>query len=132
MAGLVDWYNQAEQEGVLTPADGANASLKDIRPFYKYMNSLFAEEIKNDVLFVTERDSKIWWYDGQRIVFRTETYNKILRALQAENRATLAYLQKEVGINRSALQKMLANLQEKGYVERDEKGVWRVYITPSV
>jgi len=26
----------------------------------------------------------------------------------------------------------LANLQEKGYVERDEKGVWRVYITPSV
>ena len=38
----------------------------------------------------------------------------------------------EVGVNRSALQKMLANLQEKGYVERDEKGVWRVYITPSV
>ena len=198
MAGLVDWYNQAEQEGMLTPAelaimfhyryirihpfedgngriarmmvnyilarhgypmivvrsrskkeylealhradlvvgsapaDGANASLKDIRPFHKYMNSLITEEIKNDVLFVTERDSKVWWYDGQRIVFRTETYNKILRALQAENRATLAYLQKEVGVNRSALQKMLANLQEKGYVERDKKVGWRVFITPSV
>ena len=198
MAGLVDWYNQAEQEGALTPAelailfhyryirihpfedgngriarmmvnyilarhgyplivvrsrskkeylealhradlivgsvpsDGANASLKDIRPFYKYMNSLFTEEIRNGVLFVTEKDSKVWWYDGQRIVFRTETYNKILRALQLENRATLAYLQEEIEVNRSALQKMLANLREKGYVERDEKGRWRVFITPSV
>ena len=74
----------------------------------------------------------MWWYDGQRIVFRTETYNKILRALQAENRATLAYLQNEGGVNRSALQNMLAYLQEKGYVERDEKGGWRVFITPSL
>ena len=29
-------------------------------------------------------------------------------------------------------QKMLARLQEKGYVEKNEKGGWRVFITPSV
>lgn len=38
----------------------------------------------------------------------------------------------DVGVNRSALQKMLANLKEKRYVERDEKGGWRVFITPSL
>ena len=30
------------------------------------------------------------------------------------------------------VQKMLARLQEKRYVERDDKGGWRVFITPSV
>lgn len=198
MANLVDWYNQAEQEGVLSPAelaivfhyryirihpfedgngrmarmmvnyilarhgypmivvrsrskkeylealhradlkvgsapaDGANASLKDIRPFHKYMNSLITEEIENDVLFVTEKSNNVWWYDGQRIVFRTQTYDKILRTLQRDSHATLAILQQEVGVNRSAIQKMLARLQEKRYVERDDKGGWRVFITPSV
>lgn len=198
MAGLVDWYNQAEQEGALSPAelaivfhyryirihpfedgngriarmmvnyilarhgypmivvrsrskkeylealhradlkvgsapaDGANASLKDIRPFHKYMNSLITEEIENDVLFVTEKSNNVWWYDGQRIVFRTQTYDKILRTLQRDSHATLAILQQEVGVNRSAIQKMLARLQEKRYVERDDKGGWRVFITPSV
>ena len=96
------------------------------------MNSLMTEEIENDVLFVTEKSNNVWLYDGQRILFRTQTYDKILRTLQRDNRATLAILQQEVGVNRSALQKMLARLQEKRYVERDDKGGWRVFITPSV
>ena len=86
-----------------TPADGAHASLKDIRPFHKYMSKLIAEEVANDVLFVTERNENVWWYDGQRIAFRTATYSKILRTMQIEDQATQAYLQEETGINRSAL-----------------------------
>ena len=114
-----------------TPAEGANASLKQIRPFYKYMVNLITEEIENDVLFVTEKDENIWWYDGERIAFRTPTYAKILRELQIEPNATLSYLQEEIGINRSALQKMLRFLQERGFVQKDDNGVWRVFITPS-
>lgn len=114
------------------PADGAHASLKSIRPFHKYMNKLITKEVENDVLFITERSENIWWYDGERIVFRTPTYGKILRALQIEDQATLAYLQTETGINRSALQKMLATLQDKGHIIKDDRSRWRVFITPSL
>ena len=115
-----------------SPVDGAHASLKDIRPFHKYMNKLIAEEVANDVLFVTERNENVWWYDGQRIAFRTATYSKILRTMQIEDQATQAYLQEETGINRSALQKMITALQDKGYISRDGNGRWRVFLTPSV
>lgn len=114
-----------------TPAEGAHASLKQIRPFHKHMNDLIAKEIENDVLFVTERDENIWWYDGERIAFRTPTYAKILRELRTEPVITFAYLQEEIGINRSAIQKMLQSLQDKGYIQKDENGKWRVFITPS-
>ena len=114
------------------PYDGAHASLKAIRPFYKYMVTLIAQEFENDVLFVTEKNENVWWYEGERIAFRTPSYAKILRELKIEPQATFAYLQEEVGINRSAIQKMLQSLQDKGYIEKDGKGSWRVFITPSV
>ena len=88
--------------------------------------------LENDVLFVTEKDENIWWYDGDRVVFRTSSYAKILRELQLEPKATFANLQEEVGINRSAIQKMLQKMQERNFIEKDADGSWRVFITPSV
>ena len=113
------------------PSDGVKASLKSIRPFHKYMVELITHEVENDILFVTEKDENVWWYDGERISFRTPTSGKILRELQIEPKATLSYLQNEIGINRSALQKMLQSLQKNGYIEKDDSGFWRVFITPS-
>lgn len=115
-----------------TPSNGAHASLKEIRPFHKHMIKLITQEIENDILFLTEQNENTWWYDGERIAFRTPTYGNILRTLQIEPKATLTYLQNEIGINRSAIQKMLRFLQDKGYISRDDKGSWRVFITPSI
>jgi len=114
------------------PYDGAHASLKSIHPFLKHMVNLIAQELENDVMFVTEKDENIWWYDGERIVFRTPSYANILRELQIEPKATYAYLQEVVGINRSAIQKMLQRLQERNFIEKDADGSWRVFITPSI
>lgn len=48
------------------PSDGAAADIKDIRPFLKYFNDLVATEVYNDVLFVSDKNENVWWYDGAR------------------------------------------------------------------
>lgn len=115
------------------PADGAHARIKDIKPFLKYFNDLVATEVYNDVLFLSEQDENVWWYDGERISFRTPNYGKVLNAMRTQPTLTIADMQEETGINRSAIQKLLEQLIAKKYVERGEKdGSWRVFITPSV
>jgi predicted HTH transcriptional regulator len=114
------------------PFEGAHATLKKIRPFHKYMTNLIAKEVTNDVLFVTEKDENVWWYDGERIEFRSPNYAKILEEFQVEKNASYSYLQEALGINRSAIQKMVETLQKNGYIEKDENGAWRVFITPSM
>ena len=74
--------HQADLEVGPVPSDGAHADIKDIRPFLKYFNDLVATEVYNDVLFVSEKNENVWWYDGERIAFRTPNYTKILNAMR--------------------------------------------------
>lgn len=112
------------------PGDGARAGIGDIRPFLKYFNDLVATEVYNDVLFVSERNENVWWYDGERIAFRTPNYTKILNAMRTQPTLTLADMREVTGISLTAIQKLLNHLISKKYVERGEKdGSWRVFVT---
>ena len=109
---------------------GAHADIKDIRPFLKYFNDLVATEVYNDVLFVSERNENVWWYDGERIAFRTPNYTKILNAMRTQPTLTLADMKDETGISMTAIQKLLDQLISKKYVERGERdGSWRVFVS---
>ena len=89
-----------------------------------------ATEVYNDVLFVSEQDENVWWYDGERIAFRTPNYSKILNAMRTEPTLTLADMKEVTGISVTAIQKLLDQLIQKKYVERGEKdGSWRVFVT---
>ena len=122
--------HQADIEVGPVPGDGAHAQLKDIRPFMKYFNGLVATEVYNDVLFVSERDENVWWYDGERIQFRTPNYTKILNAMLTQPTLTLADMKAVTGISIAAIQKLLDQLTAKKYVERaDKDGGWRVFVT---
>ncbi len=113
------------------PTDGAHATLAQIRPFNKYMKELIAKEIEADTQFISQKSENIWWFDGEKIEFRTPSYGIILRELQTEPLSTYASLQNATGVNRSALQKMIKSLSTKGFIEKLDKG-WHVFITPSL
>lgn len=122
--------HQTDIEVGSVPADGAHADIKDIKPFLKYFNELVATEVYNDVLFVSEHDDNVWWYDGERIAFRTPNYTKILNAMRTQPTLTLADMKEVTGISIAAIQKLLDQLIQNKYVERGEKdGSWRVFVT---
>ena len=121
--------HQADIEVGPLPSDGAHAEIKNIRPFLKYFYDLVATEVYNDVLFLSEKNENVWWYDGERIVFRTPNYTKILNAMQTEPTLTLADMREITGISITAIQKLLDQLIQKKYVERGETdGSWRVFV----
>ena len=125
--------HHADLEVGSTPSIGAHADLNHIRPFLRYFIAVVAEEIYNDVRFLTEPDENVWWYDGQRVEFRTLNYAKILRIMQSQPSVTINSLCEQLSINKSAVQRLLTSLKEKGYIEaKNDEGIWRVIITHSV
>ena len=122
--------HQADLSVGPVPSDGARAQLRDIKPFLKYFNELVATEVYNDVLFVNEQNENIWWYDGERIVFRTPNYSRILNTMLTQPTLTLADIKDVTGISITAIQKLLDQLIQKKYVERGERdGSWHVFVT---
>ena len=115
-----------------SPAEGAHAELAQIKPFLEYFYGVIAEEIMGDVKFVSERGDDVWWYDGEQIRFRSHNNSVMLHAMIDNRKITIAALQQLAGINKSAVQKFLKQMTDKGYVSRNEDGTWRVIITPTL
>ena len=114
------------------PSDGAHASIREARKFVNWFKKMVTEEVQNDIDFIQSRDANIWWYDGQRILFRRPNSGRILNLLMTEPGSTIAALAQEIGINTSAIQKHLKSMSDKGYIARREKdGEWDVFIIPS-
>lgn len=124
----IEALHQTDRMVGASPSLGAKASLQDISKFLNYFEKLVIEEISSDIAFVEETSADVWWYDGQRITFRSESSSKLLRLLQIHPNITLETLSKELNINISAVKKQLALMTRKGYIQRTDTGEWHVLI----
>ena len=116
-----------------SPSLGAHASKRDIQQFLTYFTNLFIEEVSYNIQFLTERGDNIWWFDGERVKFRSATTSVILNRMYEQPYSTIPQLADAADISRTAVNKQLRLLTEKGYIARTEKdNSWRLIITPSL
>lgn len=129
----IEALHQSDVEVGPTPSAGARATLMQIRHFHRYFSALVAKEIKYNIDFSEEFSPDVWWYDGQRIAFRSKTSAELLKAMQANPGITIDALSKEAGIVPAAVKKQLQQMTKKGYIQRQDKdGSWYVFATSSI
>lgn len=115
------------------PSLGAHASKRDIQQFLTYFTNLFIDEVSYDIQFLTERGDNVWWFDGERVKFRSAATSIILNRMYEQPNSTIPQLAEAAGISLTAVNKQLRLLTDKGYIARTEKdNSWRLIITPSV
>ena len=115
-----------------SPSDGANAQIEQIQSFASYLEKLVRIEMQNDIKIVTgDRDNQ-WWYDGEIVKFSNDNTTKIINTITKNPKITVKELSSEIGINTSAIQRHLKNLQEKGYLVRignNKMGEWHIALS---
>lgn len=125
--------HQSDIEVGPTPSLGASASLVQIRHFARFFNQLMAEELKYIIDFVTETSDKVWWYDGKKIQFRSQTTPIILNELIQHPEVSIEKLASLASISTTAVKKQLQKMEKLSYIEKNEKdGSWRVFASKSI
>lgn len=109
-----------------------NANLCNIQQFLTYFTNLFVDEVTYNIRFLTERGENVWWFDGERVNFRSDSTSRILNLMFATPDVTIPVLSAQVGISVASINKHIRQLVDKGYIERTQNGNWRLIITPSI
>ncbi len=122
-----------DQEVGDTPSDGSHATLIQIKNFLKYFTNLVAAELEYYIGFAEEQSADVWWYDGERISFRSPSSCILLAAMWEEPDITIEMLAQKAGINTAAVKKQLRQMIKRGYIQRREKdGSWHVLASSSI
>ena len=115
-----------------TPSHGAHASKREIQQFLTYFTNMFVEEVTYNIRFLTERGDNVWWFDGERVKFRSNTTSKMLNLMFSHPNITIPQLSESTGVNLASVNKQIRQLTTKGYIQRAANGNWRLIITPSI
>ena len=72
--------------------------------------------MEDDMNFLQEKEDAVWWFDGEFVTFKNESTIQLLKLLTDNPKMSVRSLVQALGISKSAVQKQLKLLQEKGYI----------------
>ncbi len=125
--------HQSDVEIGNAPADGAHASLSQIKKFMRFFKTVVINELKYNIDFISEQSENVWWYDGRKIVFRSPSSSLILKAINNNPDITIDAIAQSAGIVSRAVKKQLRSMTDNGYIQRSkDDGSWHVFASQSV
>ena len=108
------------------PSDGAHAQIGKITSFLAFFRQTVCEEMQCEIDIIRNANKSTWWYDGQRINFRSENGARLLVLLRDKPFVTFSEMAEQLSVNRSAVQKQIEGFRKKGYLDRRDDGSWHV------
>ncbi|MCR5849194.1 MAG: Fic family protein [Bacteroidaceae bacterium] len=125
-AEYIEALHRADQKIGKVPSDGAHAAIGKITSFLAFFRQTVCEEMQCEIDIVRNAEKDTWWYDGQRICFRSENGSRLLALLCDKPFVTFSEMAEVLSINRSAVQKHIEGFRKKGYLDRHDDGSWHV------
>lgn len=125
-AEYLEALHRSDQKVGTIPSEGAKAPIGKITSFLAFFRKTVCEELQCDLGIVKNSDVDTWWYDGQRIVFRSEKGDRLLNLMRDKPYITYTELARSLSVNRSAVQKQIDSFRKKGYLERRNDGRWHI------
>ena len=125
-AEYLEALHRADQKIGKVPSDGAHATIGKIAPFLAFFRQTVCEEMQCEIDIVRNANVSTWWYDGQRIRFRSENGGQLLALLYDKPFVTFSEMAELLSVNRSAVQKLVEGFRKKGYLDRRGDGSWHV------
>lgn len=118
--------HRADQKIGKVPSDGVHATIGKIASFLAFFRQTVCKEMQCEIDIVRNADKETWWYDGQRIHFRSGNGSRLLALLRDKPFVTFSEMADYLSVNRSAVQKQIEGFRKKGYLDRRDDGSWHV------
>ena len=126
-AEYLEALHRSDQKIGKVPSNGAHATIGKISSFLAFFRQTVCEEMQCEIDIVRNANKSTWWYDGQRIRFRSENGGRLLALLLDKPFVTFSEMAEFLSVNRSAVQKLVEGFRKKGYLDRRDDGSWHVF-----